>query len=219
MKDLVSIIVPVYNVQKYLDKCIESMLKQTYTNIEIVLVDDGSTDGSASICDKYAADDERVVVVHKKNGGQSDARNVGLEKSTGEYICWVDGDDCIEENMIELLHKNLVDNNADISICNYHSRYESDNRKCKDITVKMEYGPERISGIIIIMRTSITVLCYGIRCLKRVFLWIFIFQLEEYQKMHGLWERLSAMQKQYMLQMQTAMSIRYEEAAVCRQVW
>ena len=86
MKDLVSIIVPVYNVQKYLDKCIESMLKQTYTNIEIVLVDDGSTDGSASICDKYAADDERVVVVHKKNGGQSDARNVGLEKSTGEYI-------------------------------------------------------------------------------------------------------------------------------------
>ena len=83
----------------------------------------------------------------------------------------------------------------------------------------MEYGPERISGIIIIMRTSITVLCYGIRCLKRVFLWIFIFQLEEYQKMHGLWERLSAMQKQYMLQMQTAMSIRYEEAAVCRQVW
>ena len=136
MSDLVSIIVPVYNVQKYLDKCIESMLKQTYTNIEIVLVDDGSTDGSASICDKYAADDERVVVVHKKNGGQSDARNVGLEKSTGEYICWVDGDDCIEENMIELLHKNLVDNNADISICNYHSRYESDNRKCKDITVK-----------------------------------------------------------------------------------
>ena len=80
MKDLVSIIVPVYNVQKYLDKCIESMLKQTYTNIEIVLVDDGSTDGSASICDKYAADDERIVVVHKKNGGQSVQETSDLRK-------------------------------------------------------------------------------------------------------------------------------------------
>ena len=136
MSELVSIIVPVYNVQKYINKCIESMLRQTYTNIEIVLVDDGSTDNSGMICDKYALDDDRIVVIHKENGGQSDARNAGIDKSTGEYICFVDGDDCIEENMIELLYENLVNRNADISICNYHSRYERDGSKSKEITVK-----------------------------------------------------------------------------------
>ena len=95
----ISVIVPIYNTEKYLARCIESILCQTYTNLEIILVDDGSTDKSGDICDFYARKDNRVKVVHKKNGGLSDARNYGLKYATGEYISFVDSDDYITENL------------------------------------------------------------------------------------------------------------------------
>lgn len=102
-KPLVSIIVPVFNVEKYLPKCIESLLRQTYTNLEIILSDDGSTDGSPFICDRYSACDSRIKVIHKENGGLSDARNAGLDILTGLYVTFVDSDDYLEADAIETL--------------------------------------------------------------------------------------------------------------------
>lgn len=89
MEILVSIIIPIYNVENYLEDCVESVKKQTYKNVEIILVDDGSTDNSGEICDKYEKLDERIKVFHKSNGGLSDARNVGIEKATGQFICFL----------------------------------------------------------------------------------------------------------------------------------
>ena len=103
MSGKVSVIVPVYNVEKYIDKCMESLLSQTYRNLEVLLVDDGSTDSSGEICDKYDSLDDRVKAFHKENGGVSSARNLGLEKATGEYITFVDPDDWIELDMYETM--------------------------------------------------------------------------------------------------------------------
>lgn len=124
--ELISIIVPVYNVEKYIDKCINSILLQTYQHIEIILVDDGSIDNSGVICDNYQKKDCRIKVIHKKNGGLSDARNVGIEFSKGKYITFIDSDDYIEKNYIEFLYKILKTNEAEISICDfkYISEYE-----------------------------------------------------------------------------------------------
>ena len=99
MDDLISVIVPVYNVEEYLDRCIESIVNQTYKNLEILLIDDGSTDNSYNICDKWAKKDNRIKVVHKENGGVSSARNVGLDVATGDYIGFVDSDDYISIDM------------------------------------------------------------------------------------------------------------------------
>ena len=109
---LVSIIVPVYNVEQYLSKCIESLLHQTYVNLEIILSDDGSTDESSHICDEYATRDSRIRVIHKKNGGLSDARNAGLNLLTGEYVTFVDSDDYLEPEAIEMLVTTAIDCSA-----------------------------------------------------------------------------------------------------------
>lgn len=112
----ISIIVPVYKVEQYLERCVNSLINQTYKNIEIILVDDGSPDQCPQICDEYAKKDERIKVLHKKNGGLSDARNAGLEVATGEYIAFVDSDDWVETDFIETLYRNAKSENADISI-------------------------------------------------------------------------------------------------------
>lgn len=102
---LISIIVPIYNVELYLEKCIESIINQTYKNLEIILVDDGSTDSCGKICDEYAKKDNRIKVIHKINGGLSDARNKGMEIAKGKYIGFVDGDDYVASDMYETLYK------------------------------------------------------------------------------------------------------------------
>ena len=114
---MVSVIIPVYNVEKYLEKCLDSVLSQTFKNLEIILVDDGSTDGSSKIIDTYSLKDSRIKVIHKENGGVSSARNKGLEVATGEYVCFIDSDDIIEENFIEELFNELISSNSDISMC------------------------------------------------------------------------------------------------------
>ncbi len=124
-KDLVSIILPIYKVESYLERCIESVRRQTYQNIEIILVDDGSPDNCGRICDSYAKQDERIIVIHKENGGLSDARNVGIQKATGKYITLVDSDDYIEEDYVEFLYKLIQENNAQISICSHTVLYEN----------------------------------------------------------------------------------------------
>lgn len=116
-KTKISVIIPVYNVKPYLERCIESVRIQTYTNLEIIIIDDGSTDGSEKLCDEYALKDDRVLVFHQKNSGQAAARNLGIDHATGEWIAFLDSDDWIEPEMYEvLLHTALV-NNVEISSC------------------------------------------------------------------------------------------------------
>lgn len=114
---LISIIVPIFNVEKYIKKCVDSIINQSYKNLEIILVDDGSCDSCGEICDQYKISDKRVKVIHKKNGGLSDARNIGLLAATGDFIAFVDGDDYISSDMYETLLSNLIMNKADISAC------------------------------------------------------------------------------------------------------
>lgn len=124
-EELVSVIVPVYKVEKYLSKCLESILKQTYYNLQIILVDDGSPDRCGAICDNYAKRDQRIEVIHKENGGLASVRNTGLKAARGEWIAWVDSDDWIERDMIEYLIKGALQNKADIAICGRYEVYEN----------------------------------------------------------------------------------------------
>lgn len=117
MLDLISIIVPVYNGERYLEECLKSLAEQTYKNIEIILVDDGSTDSSGKICDAWTQKDSRIAVYHRANQGVSAARNYGIEKSNGKYLMFVDSDDWVREDIVELLHKGLAENNTDMACC------------------------------------------------------------------------------------------------------
>lgn len=119
MNELISIIIPVYNVNNYLSECMESVTSQTYKNLEIILVDDGSTDGSGEACDEWREKDSRVSVIHQKNMGVSVARNTGIEICKGDYIGFVDGDDWIESQMYELMLRSLLETNAQIAMCGF----------------------------------------------------------------------------------------------------
>ena len=119
MEKLVSVIVAVYNIEEYLPRCVDSILAQTYRNLEIILVDDGSKDQSGNICDSYAEKDRRIKVIHKKNGGLSDARNAGMNAATGEYIGFVDGDDWIEPDMYRAMYFACEKEKAQAAVCRY----------------------------------------------------------------------------------------------------
>lgn len=121
---LISVIVPVYKVEAYLDKCISSIVSQTYTNLEIILVDDGSPGNCPAICDSWAVNDNRIKVIHKANGGLSDARNAGMAIATGELMGFIDSDDWVEPEMYQLLYENLVTNDCDISACGVQMDWE-----------------------------------------------------------------------------------------------
>lgn len=121
----ISVIVPCYNIESYLPRCIESILAQTYKNLEVILISDGSTDGTDEVIREYAKKDSRIIPVFKQNSGVSDTRNRGLDMATGDYIGFVDGDDYIEPEMYETLLKNAIENNADISHCGYQMVFPS----------------------------------------------------------------------------------------------
>lgn len=149
--DLISVIVPVYNSEKYLTACVESILKQTYKHLEIILVDDGSTDNSKAICDQYAEVDSRIRVIHKNNGGPSDARNAGLRIATGSFVTFVDSDDRILPDMVEYLYQLARKHNCKLSICTHTIIWADGKRKkgtgngseerisCKDCLRRMLY--------------------------------------------------------------------------------
>lgn len=122
----ISVIVPVYNVEKYLCKCIDSIINQTYTNLEIILIDDGSPDNCGVVCDDYFLKDNRIKVIHKENGGLSDARNAGLDIATGDYISFIDSDDYIHKDFYKTLINLIVKYNADIAQCGFLDVYEED---------------------------------------------------------------------------------------------
>lgn len=119
MNDLISVIVPVYNVEKYLKRCVDSIIWQSYSNLEIILVNDGSPDRCGEICNEYAKKDDRVRVIHKKNGGLSDARNAGVEIARGNYLAFIDSDDWVNEKYFEKLYQLISNTNSDIVSCNF----------------------------------------------------------------------------------------------------
>ena len=121
--DLISVIVPVFNAEASLHACIESIIKQTYRQLQILLIDDGSVDKSADICDEYAKIDDRIIVFHSKNGGVSNARNLGIDSATGKYIAFIDSDDTVKQDYIEVLYNAIKENDSDLSVvydfCDY----------------------------------------------------------------------------------------------------
>lgn len=152
MNDLISVVVPAYNIEKYIERCIKSILCQTYSNIEVIIVDDGSTDNTASIIDQYALKDTRIIPIHKKNGGVSSARTEGINRASGDWIGFVDGDDVIEENMYEVLINNAKKYDADISHCGYQMIFPDGhidfyyNTKCIEVQDNTKALEELLSG-------------------------------------------------------------------------
>ncbi len=150
-QDLISIIIPIYKVEKYLDKCVTSILNQSYQNLEIILVDDGSPDGCPAICDEFAKKDKRIKVIHKTNGGLSDARNVGIESASGKYIAFVDSDDFVNKYYVETLYNTLIETGADLSICDYVYVKEDEivdtNEKLEPATTEVFEGAKKFEQI------------------------------------------------------------------------
>ena len=157
----ISVIIPIYNAEEYLEKCLNSVLSQTYENLEIILVNDGSSDKSLEIIEKYKNLDKRIIVINKENGGVSSARNRGIEEATGKYIIFIDADDYIDKSMFEVLAEDLFKNNVDISMCGYRNvdingniLYESkpleekyfDAKKFKHYLFKEDYYRELIGN-------------------------------------------------------------------------
>lgn len=145
MEELISVIVPIYKTEKYLRKCVDSILNQTYRNLEIILVNDGSPDNSGEICDEYAKKDRRIKVLHQENGGIAVAMNNGIDASTGDFIATVDSDDYIHKQMFEVLHRNIKKYDADLSVCGFTyvndkdesniNKYHTNEEKNETITV------------------------------------------------------------------------------------
>lgn len=138
MKELVSIIIPIYNVEKYLEKCIKSIINQTYRNLEIILINDGSTDKSAKICEEYIKQDNQIVFINKKNGGSASAKNEGLKVAKGDYITFVDSDDFIESDMIEYMVNTIKKYNVDIVQCSFTNLYKNTEKFKQDTIVEQK---------------------------------------------------------------------------------
>lgn len=132
----ISIIVPVYNVREYLEKCLDSILKQTFTSFEVILINDGSTDGSGKLCEKFAEIDKRIKVIHKQNGGLSSARNVGIDNAKGELLCFIDSDDFIHSRFLEVLYERQKKDNADIVSTRYVTFSEKNAKEDCDINIQ-----------------------------------------------------------------------------------
>lgn len=139
---LISVVVPVYNVEKYLNRCVESIKNQTYENLEIILVDDGSPDKCPKLCDDFKKNDKRIKVIHKKNGGLSDARNRGIDIAKGKYITFIDSDDYVKKEYVELLYHTLKKFNSDISICSHSVEYENGSIIDKSCNIEKAYSKE-----------------------------------------------------------------------------
>ena len=143
MGALISVIVPVYKVEDYLDQCVQSISRQTYSNLEIILVDDGSPDKCPKMCEEWAARDSRIKVLHKQNGGLSSARNAGLDICSGEFIAFVDSDDWLKEEMYQILYDTIERENADICACNIIRCYQ-DKEAIWGTRMYMSGGPDKM---------------------------------------------------------------------------
>lgn len=173
MNPKISVIVPVYNVESYIKKCVDSIICQSYSNLEIILIDDGSPDNCPDICDRYLEKDPRVKVVHKQNGGLSDARNAGIGIATGDYISFVDSDDWIDKDYFEILYNLLIESESEISICNfkwvYPDRIESQKCDCEfavwtnEEALKHYYDDMNVNMVISVAKLYKSELFTGVR--------------------------------------------------------
>ncbi len=160
MDKLISVIIPVYKVEKYLPRCIESVLNQTYKNFELILVDDGSPDNSGKICDEYALKDARINVIHKENGGVSSARNAGIDVAKGEYINFIDSDDWVPSDSLEILLELLHDNFADLSIGGREDLGKKIKQKTCELTL-VEFGVSEEEKVAEFLENSIVLSSCG----------------------------------------------------------
>lgn len=171
---MISVIVPVYKVEPYLRRCVDSILAQTYTNLEVILVDDGSPDNCGTICDEYASKDSRIKVIHKENGGLSSARNAGIEVATGQYIAFVDSDDWIDADMYEKLLNLLIEHNADVAEGGYrfYRPWKTQNKTLdcpntqqinvyseRDLLQRFYFGPDVFGDIAVMVWNKIYKAC------------------------------------------------------------
>lgn len=158
-EELISVIVPIYNVEKYLNRCVDSIIKQSYTNLEIILVEDGSPDSCYLLCDQLAEKDRRIKVIHQENKGLSGARNAGLDIATGDYIVFIDSDDFVQDNFVEKLYTGLIRNNVDICQCGIQNvadeldvHYETKNKwkvkTGKEVLLEL-YGPRHLEYTVV----------------------------------------------------------------------
>ncbi len=166
--DLISIIIPIYNVEKYLKECLDSILGQTYKNLEIILVDDGSPDNCGNICDEYLKKDSRIKVIHKTNGGLSDARNHGINIATGEYICFVDSDDYIDKYYIEKLYMTIKKEGVKLAQCNI-LRVDDE----KNILKKIGYEKKVVKSGKNIIKEQ-----YGVHVIENTVVWNKMYAIE-----------------------------------------
>ncbi|MBR3242847.1 MAG: glycosyltransferase [Parasporobacterium sp.] len=150
--EMISVIIPVYNVEKYLNKCIRSVVEQTYKNLEIILVDDGSPDQCGAICDKWAERDERIRVIHKANGGLSDARNAGLDAATGAYVGFVDSDDYIHPEMYRRLYEKIKEYGADLAICGFERVDEESDKVIGSVNMPVKDLVDKKDAILYVCR-------------------------------------------------------------------
>ena len=168
MDKLISVIIPVYNVERYVTKCVKSVCAQTYSNLEIIIVNDGSTDNSASICEQLSLQDQRIKIVNKKNGGLSDARNAGLLISSGDYVTFVDSDDFVSKNIISYLYNLIQHNRADVAICDPAHFSEKSPAKFTDASIEKNYSP-RDAIIEMLYQRSFLVSAWGKLYSKKLF--------------------------------------------------
>lgn len=157
MNNKVSIIVPVYNIEKYVAKCIESIINQEYKNIEIILVNDGSKDSSLEICEKYKKTDRRIIVIDKKNGGVSSARNAGLDVASGDYIVFVDGDDYLKPDFITYMLGLINDNDCDFGLSKNCYKYENEEQVSEDKVVVMD----KVDATVLLLSPRVDVGCWN----------------------------------------------------------
>lgn len=139
MKGIISVIVPVYNIREYLREAVDSVLKQDYQKLQVILIDDGSTDDSGKICDEYAQRDNRISVIHQKNGGAASAKNTGLKVAEGEYLAFLDSDDYLEEGAYSYMVKQLEDNKADAIQCCFRDIYVNESKERILFEGELEY--------------------------------------------------------------------------------
>jgi glycosyltransferase involved in cell wall biosynthesis len=172
MNPKISIIVPVYNIELYIKKCLDSIIVQTFSNIEIIVINDGSTDNSGKICEEYAKKDHRIKVVHKEYGGVSSVRNIGIEAAKGEFIGFVDGDDCIDKDMYQVLYQLCIETQSDISICKLGRQIKGEltNRSEEKIYIKEMDNLEAMSQLFkgVLYRFSLCNKLFKKTCLENI---------------------------------------------------
>ena len=182
-EEKISIVIPAYNVEKYIEHCLESVIHQTYKNLQIILVDDGATDTTGEICDRYAKIDNRIEVIHKSNGGLADARNKGLERVTGEYIAFLDSDDYIYPSFYEELHDLLKKYEADIAECDF-LRIDIDNKEKSEQLISEENAKRKIEEEVTNNIEALKLL-YGVKLgpyVKKVVVWNKLYKRRVYEK-------------------------------------